>query len=452
LSPLRYRDLGGDGERPVGSHLRALVPGQGPPEVPREGLDGRGERVARGDGSVSGGQVHEHQVAGRAFDQGADGGLAVPADDQIALPVAGDGPVGRFSGPLTDHDHVLDRPADALGRVAVRASDSPAGPKGSGQFPAEFTAALDIEGLVDRLVDHVHLRPIGEAGPQSLAYLLGTPPPFKVVLDEVPQLRVLADLARLGTGEPALGPAVSMEGLVGESAPGHGPAVAPYLPADGRGTAAQLGGDLPDRHLLAQPVGYVDAVALSQIPRGRRRFLGTRCRSLPRLRIDRRNCLLALARRVPAVAPPLAGTQVDPDDPGRFPGAVALLHELEVCGPLPGHPLPGRSPPVLPDLEVHCTPWAGVLQRPLELKTGRGLRASWRSSPCPPTRSCPASPPIWTASPPPSAAAAARPWLPSSTTCAGRGRFRAGLRETRGFADSPVSLGCGVGSGFDAGH
>ncbi|MFD5112331.1 hypothetical protein ACFWNG_08460 [Streptomyces sp. NPDC058391] len=58
-----------------------------------------------------------------------------------------------------------------------------------------------------------------------------------------------------------------------------------------------------------------------------------------------------------SVAPPPA--EVDPDDPGRFPGAVALLQELEVCGPLPDQPS-GPRRPVLADLEVWLRSFLGT--------------------------------------------------------------------------------------------
>jgi hypothetical protein len=45
-----------------------------------------------------------------------------------------------------------------------------------------------------------------------------------------------------------------------------------------------------------------------------------------------------------------------PDDPGRFPGAVTLLHELEVCGPLGDQSAGPLRPPLSPNLEVHRIP------------------------------------------------------------------------------------------------
>ena len=78
-----------------------------------------GERVADGFGAVAGergpvldpgldavavhaGQVQQHREPGRALDERADRG-AVRADDQVAFPVARDGPVLGLGGSLADH-------------------------------------------------------------------------------------------------------------------------------------------------------------------------------------------------------------------------------------------------------------------------------------------------------------------------------------------------------------
>ena len=52
-------------------------------------------------------QVQQHGEAGGPFDKRADSG-AVEADDEVALPVAGDGPVVGFGWSLADHDGIAD--------------------------------------------------------------------------------------------------------------------------------------------------------------------------------------------------------------------------------------------------------------------------------------------------------------------------------------------------------
>src|SRR5665647_359014 len=58
----------------------------------------------RGDEAVAllSRKVDEHRESGGALDDGPDG-RALQADDQVAFPVARDGPVLDLSGPLTDH-------------------------------------------------------------------------------------------------------------------------------------------------------------------------------------------------------------------------------------------------------------------------------------------------------------------------------------------------------------
>lgn len=358
------RDVGGDGEGLVGGHFGALVPGQGPLQVRWGGLDRGCQCCADGSGTVVGGQVDEQQVAGAAFDQGGDGGAGVAADDEVAFPVPGDGPVGCFGGPFTDHHHGVGVARLALGCVAVRAAHGAAGAQGAGQFATQFALTLDVESLVDGFVGHVHLRPVGRASAQSATDLLGAPSQGQVVLDEVAQFQVLADLAGLGAG-----PAGCRAGLggVGPVLAVRGVPVAAYLPADRRRAAAQLGRDGPDSGLLPQPVGDVDAVGLAQVAREGRSRLNARRHH----RVDRW-CRLVPARGSAYVPPSLAGPDVDADDRGGLGVAHSLIHKPEVCLPLLDQ-LPGSlRPPVLPDLEVHCHPWTGVLQRPLEPGSARG--------------------------------------------------------------------------------
>ncbi|MCP2202413.1 hypothetical protein LX90_006128 [Lentzea flava] len=215
-------------------------------------------------------QVHEHHVAGGAFDQGADRGRTVLADDQIAFPVAGDRPVLGRGGPFADHHHRAEEPRLAPVRVAAGFAHGAAGAQRAGQFTAQLATSLDIEGLVDRLVDHVPLRPVGMLPSQHRRDLLGTAFTAQMILHDAMQLGIGRELAGLGPWPAGIG--TSLRG-VGPVLAVARMAVAADLPADRGRAAAQLGRDLPDRGLLPQPVGDVDAVVLTEIPRGRRRRL-----------------------------------------------------------------------------------------------------------------------------------------------------------------------------------
>lgn len=255
----------------------------------------------------------------------------------------GHGPVLRLGGTFADHDHRGGEPRLALLGLTARLAPGATGPQGAGQLAAQLSASLDVEGLVDRLVDHVHLRPLGEPCPKSLADLLRAPPQTQAVLDEVPQLGVLPDLSRLGAGPAGIGAGL---GGVRPVLPVDRVPVAADLPADGGRAAAQLSGDRPDRRLLPQPVGDVDPVVLAQVPgrTARRHHLVDRwCRLLP-------------AVGTTAVTPLPAGPRVDTDQPAGFLVAVALLHEPGVFRALPTQLHRPLSRPVPTDLEVHRIP------------------------------------------------------------------------------------------------
>jgi Inositol monophosphatase family len=70
------------------------------------------------------------------------GDEALFADDQIALPVAGDSAVISL-GPLGDVDHVRD-PVAALGGLAARSAQRSPGPQALGQIATQRPAGLDI--------------------------------------------------------------------------------------------------------------------------------------------------------------------------------------------------------------------------------------------------------------------------------------------------------------------
>src|SRR5207302_3012416 len=139
-------EAGVDAELGVLSQLGALVPGQGSPQLVGQGRDGGSDRVSHslravpskrrtilGPGAAvvfHARQVEQHGEPGSPFDKGADGG-AIEANDEVALPVAGYGPVVGFGWALADEDLVADEaratPTSAGPRDAERASGAQAG-------------------------------------------------------------------------------------------------------------------------------------------------------------------------------------------------------------------------------------------------------------------------------------------------------------------------------------
>src|ERR1019366_2224917 len=95
-------------------------------------------------------------------------------DDQVAFPVARNGPVSHLCGAIADHHHVgmvTPCPDTPLGL-----SGGPARTQAPGQLLAELTPPLDEEVPIDRLVAHPHHRIVWILRTQAEGDLLGGPP------------------------------------------------------------------------------------------------------------------------------------------------------------------------------------------------------------------------------------------------------------------------------------
>lgn len=153
-----------DGEAGVFGHLVALVPGQGPSQLPRQrGVITAASASATGSARCPSGKP-THQVAGGAFDQCGDRAHAA-AEDQVAFLVSGRGP-GR-------------PPRPGVGRCSGRWAWSwPVGQASPGRRVASSCAAarsaraavtsgLHEQRTVDGLVRHVHYCPGREPPPPA---------------------------------------------------------------------------------------------------------------------------------------------------------------------------------------------------------------------------------------------------------------------------------------------
>ena len=90
------------------------------------------------------------------------------ADDQIALPVPGDGAVGCLRGALREYDVRGDMPLRAVLRASPWLAQCAAGSQAGDELAFERTTALDEQRLVDRLVADAHGLIIGEVDLQPL--------------------------------------------------------------------------------------------------------------------------------------------------------------------------------------------------------------------------------------------------------------------------------------------
>jgi hypothetical protein len=165
----------------------------------------RGAVLGPGDGAVAfhGRQVQQHREPGRALDQGPDRG-AVQPDDQVSFPVAGHGPVRGLGGPLADHDPGCHELLAAAACAGPGDAKRPAGAQARCQLAPQRSAALDVQGLVDRLVGDPHGLIIGEVGPEPVRDLLRAPRrgpapvgPAPVAPSDPPHVRAPAQLRHL---------------------------------------------------------------------------------------------------------------------------------------------------------------------------------------------------------------------------------------------------------------
>src|SRR5438046_2876009 len=119
-------------------------------------------------------QVQQHREAGGALDE-RPGRRAVEPQDQVALPVAGDGPVVGLGRPLTDHHLGADELLAARLRARTRHSQRAPGAETGDELALERAPALHVEGLVDRLMRDPHRVILGEVDPEPIRDLLRTP-------------------------------------------------------------------------------------------------------------------------------------------------------------------------------------------------------------------------------------------------------------------------------------
>jgi hypothetical protein len=128
-------------------------------------------------------------------------------------------------------------------RLAARATQRPTGPQALRQITPESAAGLDVEGLVDRLGRHPHLRIVRELAAQPADYLLGRVAPPEIFLHLATQLEVRHELRRLRSARAPIRASVSSRGAVAT-----GPlAVTRELATDRRRVASQPAGDRSHR-------------------------------------------------------------------------------------------------------------------------------------------------------------------------------------------------------------
>src|SRR5712692_7749772 len=152
-------------------------------------------------GVVAAGQRDRDEVPADPLDQGAQGRLALLADDQVTLPVAGHLAALDLGGPVPDRDH-----PDDLRARGLLAAAGPALLTAGAQddaLPRQLAFRLGVHPGVDRLVRNgqCSLSP-APAIDQPARYLLRRPAFLQIRGDALFQVRIGVYLAflRAGTG------------------------------------------------------------------------------------------------------------------------------------------------------------------------------------------------------------------------------------------------------------
>ena len=110
-----HRDTRINGEALVVAHLLALVVREGLLEFSGYGLERSRVRFAYRHGVFLRSHRDEECVAGRTLDQGTKRCPLVLPEDEVALPVTGDGAVGDLLRPLLNGEHICYRSSLLLG-------------------------------------------------------------------------------------------------------------------------------------------------------------------------------------------------------------------------------------------------------------------------------------------------------------------------------------------------
>lgn len=219
-------------------HFRSLVPGQGLPDDRGDVVDAGDERVAQGVGVAAGGQGYGQEETAGAFHERAQSGLAGPADDQVAFPVAGHLAALGLGRVVVDGAHA-DDPGAGTARPAPGA---PCGAAGSELDAVAFEVALGqgVDPGVDSLVgDHPVRVVVTVLATQPAGDLVGRVPAPQPVDDFGPQAAKPVQVPFFGTAAGPCGAGVGERGAVVLPA-----AVAADVPADHRRAPADPRGDL----------------------------------------------------------------------------------------------------------------------------------------------------------------------------------------------------------------
>ncbi len=207
-------------------------------------------------------QVQQQREARHTFNQGADSGTA-KTQDEVAFPVARNGPINCLCWTLADHDLGRDEGFAPPARTRSRYPQRPPSTQAGRQLAAQRTTALHEQCLIDSFMADAHSLIVREVDRQAASNLLRAPgicpspmlprsvpaalpvysrarsrstirsddDPSQPLLHIGSQCRVERKLRRLGAASRSLGmPLSCRRSILQITASGRG--VAPQLPRD----------------------------------------------------------------------------------------------------------------------------------------------------------------------------------------------------------------------------
>jgi hypothetical protein len=114
--------------------------------------------------------VEKHQIAGIPFNQGGNRGPVSGSHNQVAFPMPGDHAVSGFHCAVSDHQHVTGESGGSPGNGPVGFAPEPPVAQPFEQLSGEPAPALDIEGLVNRLVNDMQIFAAREGVPEPAVF------------------------------------------------------------------------------------------------------------------------------------------------------------------------------------------------------------------------------------------------------------------------------------------
>jgi hypothetical protein len=232
-----------------------FVPGERTSQLGGDAGHDFGQGVAHGGRGPIGGQGEQQRETGAALGEHPHLGQTGLAQQQIAFPVSGYGPVCGLGRSLGDV-HRIGQPTRTQAGLAGTALAA----QMSGELGLEAASTLHVQRAVDRFSRHPPAWIIGMVPAQLHRDLFGRPLADQQPFHPPRQPPLPAQLERLGSPRPLTGPVLGYHRPVG---PVESLTVPFDLPTDRRVRTTQLASNRPQR-LAISPTGLDEPTVLQR--------------------------------------------------------------------------------------------------------------------------------------------------------------------------------------------